>query len=165
MPSISFQEISEADWRATLQLTVHPDQQRFVADYVPIAAIILAKAYIRPGGLQWMPYAIRAQDQLIGLLALVYESNSAANYWIYHFFIDQEQQGKGQGKAALHALVTFIQQQHPNCQHLKLTVHPENTRAQRLYTSMGFQPTGEHQAGEPVYAVRVRDKPLHTGDG
>ncbi len=53
MPPISLQEVTAANWRATLNLRVHPEQQRFIADCTPIAAIVLAKAYIRPGGLLW----------------------------------------------------------------------------------------------------------------
>ena len=41
-----------------MHLSVHPEQQRFIADHEPIAAIALAKAYIRPDGLVWLPYVI-----------------------------------------------------------------------------------------------------------
>src|SRR5436309_9461958 len=105
MSAISLDEISEQSWRATLQLAVHPEQQRFIADYVPIAAIALAKAFIRPGGLVWVPYAIYADRDMVGFIELAYELNSPARYWVYHFFIDQTQQGKGYGKAALQAFI------------------------------------------------------------
>lgn len=70
MAQISLCGVSHDNWRATLGLTVHPEQQRFIADYVPIAAIALAKAYIRPGGLVWVPFAIYADQQLVGFLVL-----------------------------------------------------------------------------------------------
>jgi ribosomal protein S18 acetylase RimI-like enzyme len=38
---------------------------------------------------------------------------------------------------------------------MALTVHPENTVAQRLYRSQGFVPTGDEQDGEPVYALEL----------
>ncbi len=56
MKVLSIQEVTRENWRATLDLTVFPEQQRFIADYVPIAAIALAKAYIRPGGLVWVHF-------------------------------------------------------------------------------------------------------------
>ena len=56
MKVLSIQEVTRENWRTTLGLTVFPEQQRFIADYVPIAAIALAKAYIRPGGLVWVPF-------------------------------------------------------------------------------------------------------------
>jgi len=97
---------------------VHPDQQRFIADYVPIAAIALAKAFIRPGGFIWVPYAIYADRDMVGFIELAYEPNSPNQYWIYHFFIDQMQQGKGYGKAALQAFIQLVKQQHPSCQQI-----------------------------------------------
>ena len=68
MPSITLCEITSENWRATLGLAVHPEQQRFVAEHVPIAAIVLAKAFVGPGSLLWTPYAISADDDLIGML-------------------------------------------------------------------------------------------------
>ena len=52
---------------ATLGLEVHPEQQRFIADHTPIAAIVLAKAYIRPDGLMWVPYAIYVDAEIVGV--------------------------------------------------------------------------------------------------
>jgi diamine N-acetyltransferase len=157
MTSISLCTVSEANWRATLQLTVHPDQQRLIADYVPIAAIALAKAFIRPGGLVWEPYAIYADRALVGFVELAYTRNSRACYWIYHFFIDYIHQGKGYGTRALQQLITLVTACNPDCQQIKLTVHPENHRAQLVYTRVGFHPTGEAQDGEPVYVLQVRN--------
>ncbi|SRR5258706_1958234 len=162
MTAILLREVAAENWRATLHLTVHPDQQRFIADYVPIAAIALAKAFVRPSGLVWLPYAIYADGDIIGLIELAYEPDSPARYWVYHFFIDQAQQGKGYGKAALQAFIQLVIEQHPRCRQINLTVHPENRRAQSLYTSAGFRPTGAEQDGEPVYVLRVREEPAST---
>jgi diamine N-acetyltransferase len=67
---LSLQEVTRENWRTALSLTVFPEQQRFIADYVPIAAIALAKAYIRPGGLVWVPYVFYANDQMVGFTEL-----------------------------------------------------------------------------------------------
>jgi diamine N-acetyltransferase len=154
---ISLRDVSHDNWRETLGLRVHPDQQRFIADYVPIAAIALAKAYIRPGGLVWVPFAIYADQHLVGFIELAYEPDSRQQYWVYHFFIDQAYQGKGYGKAALHVFVQTVQARYPGCQQINLTVHPENSCAQHVYTSLGFRPTGAEQDGEPVYTLQVVD--------
>ncbi len=42
---ITLSPVTEANWRETLTLSVHPAQQRFISDSAPIAAIALAKAY------------------------------------------------------------------------------------------------------------------------
>ena len=142
MPSILLREITRENWRATLSLAVRPEQQRLIADHTPIAAIVLAKAYIRPDGLVWLPYAIYTDTQIVGLIALAYAPDSRDQYWVYHFFIDQLHQGQGYGKAAFQAFIELIRVQHVSCRLLNLAVHPENSRAQQLYTSLGFQPDG-----------------------
>lgn len=157
MCRIIFQPIAEPNWRDTLTLGVRPDQQDFVADFAPIAAIILAKSFIRPGGKIWQPYAIYADGTLIGLLALAFTHGSADDYWIYHFFIDQRYQGRGYGRGALTAFLQLVGDQHPTCRSLYLTVHPDNHLAQRLYISAGFQPTGTEVADAPVYCCQMPD--------
>ncbi len=158
MPAIAIREVNRQNWRAALTLAVHPEQQRFISDHTPIAAIALAKAYVRPGGLTWLPYLICADEQPIGLTVLAYDPGSGDNYWIYHFFIDRAHQGKGHSKPALQAFVALIRTQHPACRQINLTVNPDNDRARRLYASVGFQPTGEEMDGEPVYTLRAANQ-------
>ena len=156
MNELSLQEVTQENWPATLGLAVIPEQQRFIADYVPIAAIALAKAYIRPGGLVWVPYAFYADREMVGFTELAYEPGSLDTYWIFHFFIDRHYQGQGYGKRAIRLLLQFIRDSHPQCQALQLTVHPENDHAQHLYTSAGFRPTGAIYSDEPIYRLTLK---------
>lgn len=153
---LTIREVTRENWRDALRLTVHPEQQRFIADIVPIAAIALAKAYIRPGGLLWLPYVFYAGTKIIGFTMLAYEPDSSNNYWIFHFFIDKNYQGRGYGKQALQLFIEFLTQLHTSCCSIRLTVHPENVQAQRLYTGIGFHPTGDTVEGEPLYQLKVR---------
>ena len=155
MKVLSLQEVTRENWRATLGLTVFPEQQRFIANYVPIAAIALAKAYIRPGGLVWEPYAFYNNDEMVGFTELAYEPGSLEDYWIFHFFIDHRYQGRGYGKEGLSILLQFIKDHHPQCQAIQLTVNPKNEHARHLYTSVGFRPTGEFFSDEPVYRLAL----------
>ncbi len=156
MVTITFVEVNSDNWQDALRLSVHPEQMRFVAEYAPIAAIALAKAYIRAYEKIWLPYAIYADDQLVGFLALAYKPESQHQYWLYQFFIDQSQQGRGYGKQALNGLIPFVQENYPLCRELRLSVHPDNGVAQGLYIRRGFQPTGEaFDNGELVYALRI----------
>ncbi|MEO6892952.1 MAG: GNAT family N-acetyltransferase [Ktedonobacteraceae bacterium] len=156
MNKLTLCEVTRDNWRETLHLAVHPEQQRFIAEYVPIAAIALAKAYIRPEGWVWVPYAFSVNTELVGFTELAYEPESIENYWLFHFFIDSHYQGQGYGKQALHLLLQFIKDQHPRCQFIQLTVHPDNQQAQRLYTNAGFRPAGAQRDGEPVYRLAMR---------
>ncbi len=156
MSEFSLQEVTRENWRATLALAVFPEQQRFIADYVPITAIALAKAYIRPAELVWLPYAFYAGMEMVGFTELAYKPGSADDYWIFHFFIDHHYQGRGYGTQALHLFLQFIREHHPGCQALQLTVHPENVHAQHLYACAGFRPTGAVFGGEPVYRLSLK---------
>jgi diamine N-acetyltransferase len=156
MNELSLREVTRENWRATLGLAVFPEQQRFIADFAPIAALALAKAYIRPAGLVWVPYAFYTGTEMVGFTELAYEPESVDNYWIFHFFIDYHFQGRGYGKDALHLFLQFVQDHYPPCQALQLTVHPENEHAQRLYIGVGFQPTGATLSDEPVYRLSFK---------
>ncbi len=103
-----------------------------------------------------MPYAFYANTEMVGFTTLAYEPGSMANYWIFHFFIDTSQQGRGYGKKALQLFLRFIKDQYSECRSIQLTVHPENKRAQRLYLSEGFLPTGTEVDGEPVYRLVLK---------
>lgn len=157
MPKITIREVTRDNWQAALELAVHPEQMRFIAGYEPIAAIALAKAYIRPGGLIWLPCAFYANSTMVGFVVLAYEPGSEENYWFFHFFIDRHYQGQGYGKQALQTLLQFFTEQFVECRAISITVHQENERAIRLYTAAGFQATGEERWGESVYRLALRD--------
>lgn len=156
MNELSLREVTRENWRATLHLAVHSEQQRFIAGFVPIAAIALAKAYVRPGGLTWTPYAFYVTGEMIGFAELAYEPGSTENYWLFHFFIDHHFQGRGYGKQALRLFLQFLKDHHAQCGALQLTVHPENDRAQLLYLRAGFRPTGTEVDHEPVYKFTLK---------
>ncbi len=155
MATITLREINRHNWRAALALTVRPEQQRFIADHAPIVAIALAKAYVRPGDLTWLPYLIHADEQPVGLVELAYAPGSPDRYWVHHFFIDRSQQGQGYGRRALRAFIALVVAQHPACRQINLTVHPDNDHAQWLYMNAGFRATGEERDGEPVYRLVI----------
>jgi diamine N-acetyltransferase len=155
MEWISMREVTRENWRAALDLAVRPEQQRFVSDYTPIAAIALAKAYVRPGGLVWTPYAFYVDGQMVGFATLAYEPDSAESYWLRHFFIDQRYQARGYGRRALQTFIAHVTALHPTCRAIQLTVHPENERARRLYVAAGFRLTGAERDNEPVYRLAL----------
>ncbi|MEH7111744.1 hypothetical protein V7124_05090 [Neobacillus niacini] len=66
MSEICIRLISSDNWREALELSVHDEQQRFVASVNPPVAIALAKAYIRPGGKMVESYGIYNQNKMVG---------------------------------------------------------------------------------------------------
>lgn len=156
---VSWRQVTAENWREALTLTVHRDQQRFVAEYQPVAAIALAKAYVRLGGATWTPYAAYEADRMVGFAQLACWPDAPEECWIFHFFIDQHWQGRGYGRAALEHLIELVRRDVAVCKALLLVVHPENERAQRLYVGAGFRITGAERYGEPVYELRLRQDP------
>lgn len=156
---ITLKPVDESNWRQALTLSVLPSQQRFVADSAPVAAIALAKAYIRPGGLTWLPYAIYADQQMVGFVEIALEQNQPDDCWVFHFFIDHNHQGRGYGLAAMQALILLIKQTQPTCTGMCLVVHPENAAAELFYRRIGFEATGEERWGEPIYRLNFGDVP------
>ncbi len=75
---------------------------------------------------------------------------------ILHLAVDVSQQGRGVGAAAVDLLVAHVVETRPQAVALRLTVHPENVRAQRLYRSRRFVPTGDVRDGEPVWSLGLR---------
>ena len=153
MQSVTMQPVTRANLQATLRLGVLPEQQPFVCDYAPIAAIALAKAFVGALGMQWLPYTFYRGDEPVGFVALAHTPDPGSPFWVFHFFIDARYQGQRLGKAALEVLIQAVQAQHPACQAIQLTHHPENEAARRLYTQGGFIPTGELLEGEPLYRL------------
>jgi diamine N-acetyltransferase len=154
---LTLREVTRENLQAALRLGVLPEQQRFISDYAPIAAVALAKAYVHSFGFQWIPYALYWEAEMIGFVALAYEDSPEhrSKYWVFHFFIDGRYQGQGYGRGALALLIAETRQRHPACRVLRLTVHPENAQAQHLYTQAGFVATGETLDEEPVYQLRL----------
>ena len=139
MNRVTIHDVTRANWRATLLLAVRPDQQQFIAEYRPIAAIILSKAYVGAEGMRWEPYTFSVDGEMVGMAALAREIEQPELVWLYHFFIDERFQGRGYGREALATLISRVKRHQPLCQSLLLTVHPENSLAQRLYTSYGIR--------------------------
>ncbi len=153
MTDLCLRQVTQDNWQAALSLSVHPDQRQFVAEYEPVVAIALSKAYIRLGGATWSPYAIYQGTDMVGFVEFAHWPDAPDQFWIFHFFIDQRYQRRGYGKGALELLIELVKREHTACAALLLVVHPENHRARRLYLGAGFRPTDTLRWGEPVYQL------------
>jgi diamine N-acetyltransferase len=154
-PPLHLALIDQHNWRAALAVQVTPDQLPYVSGHQPVALVILAKAYVRPGDLDWEPLAVIAGASVVGVVALAHAS---AHTELLHLAIDVSQQGQGVGSAAVELLVAHVAETRPDAEDVRLAVHPDNERAQRLYRSRGFLPTGELRDGEPVWSLNLRRK-------
>lgn len=152
IPLLGLAPIDRDNWRAALAVQVTPDQLRYVAGHQPVALVILAKSYVRPGNLEWEPLAITAGASVLGVVVLAHARTHSE---LLHLAVDVPRQGQGVGSAAVELLVAHIAATRPGAEDVRLTVHPENERAQRLYRSRGFSPNGEVRDGEPVWSTNL----------
>lgn len=64
------QAIDQHNWRAAVAVRVSVDQLRFVAGHQPVALVILVKAYVGLGDLDWEPLAVIADASVVGVVGL-----------------------------------------------------------------------------------------------
>ena len=71
--------------------------------------------------------------------------------------IDRAHQGKGYGRAAMEAVIAMMAER-VGCEEIVTSFNPANAVAFGLYTSLGFQPTGEIEDDEPLLLLRLADR-------
>ncbi|MGG4442396.1 GNAT family N-acetyltransferase [Brevibacillus fortis] len=141
------------NWQDALRLQVHDEQQRFV----PSVAVSLAKVHIRPDGddCVYEPFCLYGADKMVGFVMITYDASTDWCYWFNGFFIDQQYQGKGYGRAALVAIVDTVRNRFPQSRFVNLTVWTGNASARHLYSQFGFEETGDVYDGEIVYRLSL----------
>jgi diamine N-acetyltransferase len=135
--TITLQNITEDNWIAAIRLKVRPDQTHFVASN----AVSLAQSKFQPF---WNTKGIYDGDTMVGFTMYGLEESGEEwdGYWICRLMVDQTQQGKGYGRAAMEAILQEI-----GASGYKglvyISFEPENTVAEALYRSLGFEDTGK----------------------
>ena len=92
-----------------------------------------------------------AENMPIGFINLSkWLGNGDAYSWSY--FIDKDQQGKGYGKSAAQLAIHILKSANPQKQ-IKLSTEISNTKAQALYTSLGFEKLDEMDGDDIVFGL------------
>lgn len=146
--------ITRGNWRDAAGIRVGDGQLRFIAAYEPVALVILSKAFVRAGDLDWWPYLVEDAGHPVGVLALVDDRQRNGQVVMFHLLIDASRQRGGHGRAALR-LVMELARDLDGCQRLALTVHPDNNVALDLYLSEGFIQDGVANDGELCLSASV----------
>ncbi|MGY3205376.1 GNAT family N-acetyltransferase [Streptomyces sp. TE5632] len=142
---VMLEEITDENWRAVADVAPADDQRRFVA---ALGARYLLLS-LRDG--TWNSLAVRAGDEVVGHVMWAYDEEDGT-HWIGGMVVNAAEQGKGVGRATMHVLIRRLTAL-PACREIRLSYHPENTPAARLYASLGFTPTGEFEDEEIVAAL------------
>ena len=146
MANVTVRALTLETWRAAAELKVGEDQANFVAPNV----WSLAVSRFLP---DWIPAGIYANDEVVGFA--FYGPTEEDKWHIMRYMIDEKEQGKGYGKAALKATIEDIVSRAPGVRVIDLSVVPENSRAIHVYEKSGFVQTDEFHHGERVMVMDV----------
>ncbi|MDQ2997747.1 MAG: GNAT family N-acetyltransferase [Chloroflexota bacterium] len=144
--AIQLRKISHDNLFESIGLSTSDDQKHFVATNV----VSIAQAYVEP---TWMPLAIYADDTMVGFVMYGHEPKTGFDR-IIRLMIDLRYQGRGYGRATMIELLARLKQA-PDFKDIKISYEPENHTAERLYTQLGFRPTGEIEAGEVIAQLQT----------
>ncbi len=142
-----------------LKLTVFESQKNFVASND--VSIIEAYTAVTANG-HAFPFGIYCGDTPVGFLMIGFDTDdywtdapdiAKGNYNLWRLMIDRKYQNRGFGKEAVRLALEFIKT-FPcgKAEYCWLSYEPENNTARQLYSSFGFQETGETD-GEELIAV------------
>ena len=135
---IRFVRVTQENFPQVITLDIADAQRRFLE--TPSVLYAIAEVQFHP---TYLPYVIYADDSMVGFIIYGYLPEDPLKWWIPLLIIDQRCQGQGYGRAAMEALIRVVREQVPDCREIALNYKPENTIAERLYRSVGFETTTE----------------------
>ena len=140
--------INDDNREAVLALSVRKDQPFVASNQVSLRQAAETNAE-HPGVAR--PFAIYAEDRLVGFCMFVFnpeDEDEDDRYWLWRFMIDQREQGKGYGQAALAEIIRYFKDN--GADRLYLSTEPENEVGLHVYHKFGFRETGIIGDGEAV---------------
>lgn len=137
---ITLRPIDAHNWGEVVRLHVTREQENYVASNT----YSLLQAVYEPW---WQPLAIYAGETPVGLILWGREPQEG-RLCVARLMIGARYQGQGYGRAALTKLVGRARAQ--GADSLYLSCVPGNAVAEKLYSQLGFAPTGETLRGEPA---------------
>lgn len=93
-------------------------------------------------------FAVCAGPVVVGLACYGQEvDHEPGQWWIPLVVIDHRYQGRGYGRATMHAIIARIRAEAPAAYAIGLSCKPANLVAMRLYRDLGFEPAGPNPRG------------------
>ena len=139
--SVSLRQITPENFDQCINLKVADGQENFVAPNVKS----IAQSKIYP---TMNISAVYDEDEMVGFVMFGFDPDDE-RYYLVRLMVDEKHQGKGYGRAATREVISQLKLIN-DCRELYLSFVPENTGAERLYKSVGFERTGEISQGEVV---------------
>lgn len=142
--TVQLVEVDASNWRLVAAVEPKPGQERFV---MPTTYYLCLAHY----GPDWHPLAIVEDGLIVGhvMWAIDEEDNSV---WLGGLVVDGAAQGRGVGRSAIVAFLDRFASD--GVINAALSYLPDNDTARRIYRSLGFEETGEHEDDEVVARIR-----------
>ena len=141
--------IDDSNRQAVLQLSTREDQP-----FCAPNSYSLEQAEEEPEIAR--PFAIYAGEKPVGFCMFAIDpeaEDEEDRYWLWRFMIDQHEQGKGYGQAALATIIGYFRDLGATM--LFLSTEPENECGMHIYHKAGFQDTGIIDDGEAVLKLML----------
>ena len=147
---IDLKAITEENFIDAFNLRLAPGQEDSVSH--PIRS--LAQAYVYRD--QCQPFGIYANGKMVGYVMVIYDYD-VPEYDIWHMMIDEAEQGKGYGSAALDRVIEYIgTKPFGDSGRVALTCNRNNPIARQLYERKGFSATGIEDEDEIELVMTIR---------
>jgi ribosomal protein S18 acetylase RimI-like enzyme len=143
-PEISIEAMDAQNWEACANLTVTPEQAKYVQSNV----FVIARSQFE--GLKL--HVIRYQAEVAGMYAL-YLKNGVM--WIAHFMLDAHRQHMQIGSQVLNTLLEQFRLQQ-EVKEVRVSVMRDNIEGAYFYVRAGFQILGVYPDGEQVFQYALR---------
>ena len=151
MNEVTLRKIDESNFLDAFHLTLAPGQEKFVSH--PIRSLAQAYVYYH----QCTPFGIYHGEAMVGYVMVIYDYD-LEEYDIWHMMIDAAQQGRGYGKAAMEACLSYIAgKPFGASDRVVLTCNRENPKAISLYKSLGFRETGNEDGDEIELSLQLKN--------
>lgn len=146
---VTLRPVDDDNWRAVADVAPRDDQRRFVAALAARYLLLSMRAEV------WTSLAVYADEQVVGHVMWARDDEDGS-HWLGGMVVDAGEQGSGVGRAAVRTVTAWLAAQ-PTCRVVRLSYHPENDAARRLYESVGFTPTGGSEDDEIVVEITAVD--------
>lgn len=147
--NVKIVELKAENWYDCCVLEVSAEQK----EYIEPNAISIAQSKFES---TLKPYAIYAEEKVVGFLMYNSVQEELDGYWIYRIMVDKEFQGKGIGKAATTLMISEMAKL-PNAKKIVVGYHPENSGAHNLYMSLGFIDNGDRFGKEMAVIKNINE--------
>lgn len=157
---ITLRKITLENRREVLNLEVIEEQRRFVASNLSS----VASCYIlATNGGNPLPYAIYADEQVVGFVMIVYGITgyelpkiANSNYCILRLMIGEQYQKQGYGREAMKKILEYFRTFPVGpAKYCWIQYETDNIVAKKLYESFGFRDNGEICENEPVTVLKL----------